>query len=194
MRGNPRYLFAVAIICALLVLPSMAAADSLTGSVAISWLRPTVSSITNADTILVGSSISCPGTSQICSGYNPTTSETFSVGSSSITYNASGYVPITSLYPTSTFNGFDFSNLTFASGGTLVGFTLTTNMAGLTSSDVSFTGSSIEINLAGVPEDGTFTLGLVSSNSGSVPAPEPKTLTLLGAGLIALFFLAMRQH
>jgi len=114
------------------------------------------------------------------------------VGSTSLTYNGSGFNPITtSLYPTFAFDGFDFTGLTFASGGTLVGFTLTTNMSGLTASDVTFTGSSIEIDLSGVQEDGTFTLGLISSND-AVLTPEPATLTLLGAGLVGLFCLALK--
>jgi hypothetical protein len=117
----------------------------------------------------------------------------FSVGTSSITYTGAGDVPVTSLYPTYTFDGFDFTDLTFASGGTLVGFTLTTNMPGLTASDVTFTGSSIEINLGGAPEDGTFTRNLISSND-VVATPEPGTLTLLGAALIGLFVVALRYH
>ena len=194
MRPRPHYLLFVVLICAVtLAMPTMASADSLTGTVDISWLRPNTFTVTNTGTIAAGSSLSCPGASNICAGYNPTTSEVFSVGTSSITYTGAGYVPVTSLYPTLTFDGFDFTNLTFASGGTLVGFTLTTNMSGLTSSDVTFTGSSIEIDLGGTPEDGTFTLNLISSND-VVATPEPGTLTLLGAALIGLFAVALRYR
>ena len=196
MRPRTRHgLFGL--ICVLLVMPSWASADTLTGSVTIDWLRPNASTITNTGTIAVGSALACPGTSQICKGYNPTTSEIFSVGSSSITYNGSGYNPAaTSLYPTLAFDGFDFTGLTFASGATLVGFTLTTNMSGLTASDVTFTGSSIEIDLSGAQEDGTFTLDLITNDpapfNDPVRTPEPATLTLLGAGLIGLLYFARR--
>jgi PEP-CTERM motif len=174
--------------CALLFSPGGARADSLTGSVVISWLYPNTSTTILTDTIAVGSSLNCPGASPICSGYGGVGSETFSVGTSAISYTAStgggSYNP-------AAFNGFDFTGLTFLSGGTLTGFTLTTNMAGLTSSLVSFTGSSIEINLESLPADGTFTLNLFSS--GGTAVPEPSSLALLGSGLLALVGFVRRK-
>jgi len=173
--------------CGLMLSPGITRADDLTGSAGITWLYPNGAMAIGTDTIAVGSSLSCPAdmASPICAGYGEDGSQVFSVGSSTISYEASGY-PTTGGgdYLDTPFDGFDFTGLTFASGNSLTGFTLTTDIAGLTSSDVTFTPSSIEINLAGLPVNGDFTLTLISGTT--VPAPEPSTLVMLGVGLLAL--------
>ncbi len=169
-------------LCALVLSPGMTRADTLTGSTGITWLYPDGSTTYATDTIADGSSLACPGASPICAGYGDLGSETFSVGPSSISYTASDY-PVGTYAPAS-FNGFDFTGLTFASGDSLTGFTLTTNMPGLTASDVTFGSSFIEIDLANLPVDGYFTLDLISGPS--VSTPEPSSFLLLGIGLLAL--------
>ena len=100
----------------------------------------------------------------------------FAVGTDTITYTASGnLIP----YNTVLFNGWDFTGLTFASGASLGGFILTTNIAGLTASDVVSGPSFIEINMEGLPEDGSWTLTLIPQ---STTVPEPSSLLLLGLG------------
>ena len=89
------------------------------------------------------------------------------------------------------FNGFDFTGLTFASGDSLTGFTITSNSIGLTDADITIGPSSIFINLAGLPIDGSFTLDLTSGPS--VSTPEPSSLLLLGIGLLALAGLTRKR-
>jgi len=182
---RPYLLAAAAAGCALLLSPNSTRADGLTGSVGITWLYPDASTTYATDTIGVGSSLSCPGSSPVCVGYAGEGSQTFSVGSSAISYTASGWysTPYYGYEEVASFNGFDFTGLTFLSGGSLTGFTLTTNIAGLTSSDVTFGPSFIEVNLQGLSVNGDFTLDLTSS-AASAPVPEPSSLVLLGSGLL----------
>jgi len=177
----------------LLVAAAMALAPAaqagLIGNVGISWLYPDTSTTYASDTIAVGSSLNCPGASPICVGYSGVGgTQVFGVTSASITYVAADIgVP----YASATFNGFDFTGLTFADAGSLASFGLVTNIAGLTSADVSFTGNSIEINLQGLPADGTFTLNLSETGSST---PEPGSLIPVGAALGGLTVLLFRRR
>jgi hypothetical protein len=150
-------------------------------------LYPTTSSTFASDSIAVGSTLSCPGGSPICAGYSTTTNESFGITSSSIVYNASGYGTID--YASGAFNGFNFTGITFADAGSLEGFSLSTDIPGLTPSLVSFTPNSIEVNLASILVDGTFTLTL----NESAPVPEPGSLPLIATGLAALAFICLRR-
>jgi hypothetical protein len=186
MRAAARYCLAtVAIISALLVIPKLAFADGLTGSVDVTWLATSTGVITTG-TDTVGSVLTCPGpASAFCSpsiasflGSAPV-SWAFGVDSSSITFKSSA--PDGAFFLPDAFNGFDFSGLTFASGKTLAGFDLSSSGfgSGLTNSDVTFGSDFIEVNLQDLPVNGTFTLDLVST-------PEPGTLGLLGLALVGL--------
>jgi len=177
------YVLAIAAGCFLLLSPGNARADSLTGSVGITWLYPDTSTTYATDTIGVGSSLTCPGVSPICVGYSGSGgNQTFSVGPSAISYtssesSSSGYAP-------GSFNGFDFTGLTFT-GGSLTAYSLSTNIAGLIGSDVTFGSSFIEVNLQGLPVNGYFTLDL-NPSSGTTTVPEPSSLVLMGTGLLSL--------
>ena len=90
------------------------------------------------------------------------------------------------------FNGFDFTSLDFGAGISLTGFTLTTDLAGLTNANISFTGNSISFNAAGLSfVDAPYTIRLDLITSAS--APEPATLALLGIALTAAA-LGRRRH
>jgi hypothetical protein len=164
----------------LLVVAAMSLAPAahagLVGDVGIVWLWPDSSTTYASDTISVGSTLSCPSASPICSGYEGAT-VSFGVTTTSIVYAASGIEE----YVDTSFNGFDFTALTFADSGSLVSVSLDSNtVSGLTSSNVSSTANSVEVNLEGLAGNGTFTLDLTES-AGSVP--EPASLALMAAGL-----------
>ncbi len=175
-------LAAAAVGAAVLISPVGAHADSLAGSVGINWFSPNTATTFTKDTIVVGSSLNCPGSSPICTGYGFGT-ETFSVGSAAI----SSTVVYPGSYNNGAFNGFDFTGLAFLSGGSLSGFTLTTDIAGLTTSSVTFGPSNIEVNLQSLPVTGNFTLNLLSG--GLTAAPEPSSLVLMALGVLGLLSL-----
>ena len=190
---------AVAVFCGLMLSPGITRADDLTGTTGISWLYggTTIAS----DTIAVGSTLTCSSTSEtspICAGYSDgftvLGTETFSVSNSpdpSITYSVSDYPGIGNPPYPGTTDGFEFTDLNFGSGDPLGGFTIVDNTIGLTDTDITITGSSIFINLAGLPVDGTFTIDLTPQ--AGVPTPEPSSLLMLGIGLLALMGLAGKR-
>lgn len=189
MRVWRLFLTVVAVtFCALMLSPGVTRADDLTGSAGITWLYPNTGTTFATDTIAVGSTLACPGASPICAGYGGDGTETFTVGPTSISSSVSGYPAGT--YGSASFNGFDFTGLTFAGGGSLTGFTLTTDIPGLTDSDVTFGSNFIEINLEDLSVNGDFTLDLIS---GPVSAPEPSSFLLLGIGLLALVGFTRRK-
>ena len=193
MKAYPRFLHAVvfaAVICIVLLCPNCTKADGLTGSVGITWLDPDTSTVFGADTIAVGSALACPDDeSAVCIGFGDFGVQTFSVGTSSISYKSTGFdFDNFCCFGDGAFNGFDFTGLTFQGGGSLAGFTLTTDLAGLTASNVTFGPSSIAINLANIPVNGDFTLNLLTSNT-----PEPSSLAMLGVGVLALASLTLKK-
>jgi hypothetical protein len=186
-----QHVFFAAVVWALLFYPSSANADSLTGSLGITWLFPDTSTVYGADTIAVGSALLCPNdSSPVCIGFGDSGVQSFAVGASSISYNQSGFdFGGFCCYADGAFNGFDFTGLTFQGGNSLTGFLLTTDMAGLTASNVTFGPSFIEINLANIPVNGVFTLNLLTSN-----VPESSSLAMLGVGMLALAGLTAKKY
>lgn len=174
----------------LLLSAGPAAADALTGNVTMNFYFPNIGTLeTSPDTISVGSSIVCPGSSPICSAFGEGGDHVFAIGTDSITYTGSND-PLSN-FSSATFNGWVFSGLTFSSGEPLIGFTLTTNIAGLATSDITFGPSDIEINMEGLPINGTFTLTLIPESP--TATPEPSSLLLLGTGLLGLGPLIRRR-
>ncbi|HEX4001837.1 MAG TPA: PEP-CTERM sorting domain-containing protein [Candidatus Acidoferrales bacterium] len=187
MKKARLYLMAVAaVFCALVLSPGVTRADELTGSAGIAWMADGTTYA--SDAIPVGSSLSCPGSSPVCTYFYGYGTEALSVGTSSITYTVSDF-PAGDY--TGTTNGFDFTGLTFASGDPLTGFTIVSNSMGLTASDITVGPSSIFFNLTGLPIDGTFTVDLISGPA--VTTPEPSSLVMLGIGLLALMGLASKR-
>lgn len=98
-----------------------------------------------------------------------------------------------------TFNGFTFSGLNFGTGYALTGFTLITNISGLDTSDISFTGNSLTMNWLGIDPSvttdgsgiGTFAIALQVS---ALAVPEPASLMLMLCGLPLLAGVGLRRH
>jgi hypothetical protein len=183
-------------VCALFaagVLLAPSAHAGLIGNVTISELYPDDSTVYGTDTVAVGSSLSCPGASALCtSGYfgQPAT---FSITGNTISLTED----CCTAYTGATFNGYSFTNLVFAGGASLVDVILSSSqMPGISQSDVTFTASSIFINLQGVGAGvddvpGVFTLTLVDSGS---RVPEPASVALMTAGIGGLWLLARRRR
>jgi len=177
------------LFCAIIATP--APADSLTDSVTMTFFYPNTSTVYESPVVIpVGSSLACPGSpASFCSAYSEGGDHEFSVGTDTITYTASGDPD--GNYSAAEFSGFDFSGLTFLSGNPLSSFNLTTDIAGLTASDVSFDPSDIKINVEGLAINGDFTLTL--NPEGAIATPEPSTLVLLGTGLAGLMLMMFRR-
>jgi hypothetical protein len=156
------------------------AGPALVGTVTDSYVFPTSSNVFASSTIAVGTPTVCPGADPICSPFaKPAT-----LSASGLTLSVSEDAG--SSYTPASFNGIQFSNLVFSDGSHLTGFTLDTDLAGLTASDISFTGNSIEYNAAGLnffTAPYHVTIGLITS---SASVPEPASWALMLGGFSAI--------
>lgn len=173
----------LAAAAALLATGAAQAAPTLIGDqVTVRALFPNQQTVFTSETVTVGPGpeISCVSASPFCEVYLvPGSSLDISALSISASFGGGFFSP-------RDFNGFEFAGLDFG-GGDLIGFTLTTQMQGLTASDISFDARSLRINLAGINTalaGRTFDIQLqVSQNA--VPLPGTLALAALGLGLLA---------
>jgi hypothetical protein len=187
-----RTIVSTACLLALATLFVPAAQGGMTGSVTITELFPNSSTVFNGgtDALAVGSSLSCPGASALCTSGYFAQPATFSITANTIGLSEQ----CCTSYTADPFNGYSFTNVNFADGGFIGGVILaSSNMAGILASDITFTGHSILINLQGVgvgaaanQSPGTFTLTVAE-------APEPGSLAMLGASLVGLAFMLRRR-
>ena len=169
-----------------------ACASTLIGdTVTASYLFPSNSSVFGSSNILVQApfpELTCSaGGPGVCSAFAEPA--TFNIQALSITLSEQAG----SAYSAGAFNGLEFSNLNFGGGATLTGFTLNTNLAGLTPADVSFTPTSIEFNAQGLSfESGDYfvTLNLITSTSA---VPEPSTWAMIILGFAGIGFMTYRR-
>lgn len=147
------------------------------------YLYPDANTVYSTDSITVGNSveIQCTGfgagNANMCAALTgPDQSLDFQ--DSAITYvysgNGSGF------NPNLAFNGFEFLNLN--PGVPILAVSLTTDISGLDLSRITFTESSIRINMVGLqmPSSRSFTVSFDTA------APEPGSIALVLGGLTAL--------
>ena len=164
------------------------AAVSLVGTdVTISYLFPTATQVFGT-TILP---ITTDPTTLDCSASGSGVCSAF-VENAAITIGADSFTVVEdsgSSYATEPFNGFQFSNLDFGPGEKITGFSLLTNLPGLTPADVSFTGDSIMYNASGRSfENSPYFVTLTVTTA----VPELSTSAMMIFGLAGLGFLAYR--
>ena len=178
-------------ISALVVVGSASAnaAVSLVGTdVTITYLSPTATSVFAGPTVLPittdPTTLDCPAFgSGVCAAF---------VENAAITIGADSFTVVEdsgSSYATEPFNGIQFSNLDFGPGEKITGFSLLTNLPGLTPADISFTGDSIEYNASGLSfENSPYFVTLTVTTA----VPELSTLALMLLGFAGLGFAGYR--
>ncbi|MEY4416035.1 MAG: hypothetical protein RIQ53_3328 [Pseudomonadota bacterium] len=178
---------------------------SLVGStVTISALYPDATSVLASATTTVDAYVTefaCPdSTSGICGSTNLTGAglgdgETIDIGSTTISgtllyaFSADGSV-----------NALSFSGLSFGDGYTISGYTLTTNISGFDTSDITLSGDTLTLNFSGLDPSttsdgtsiGTFTVTLTAAAITS-SVPEPAAGLMAGIGALALAGLRRRR-
>ena len=170
-------------VTALLLAPIAANAGLIGQDITVDWLFPDTSSEFASDTVTVGAGaeISCPGSFSLCSGFG--VGADIDLGDDSISlFVTSG----SSRWNSTSFNGYRFSDLSL--GGAWSSYVLTTNFTGLDATRISFDGTALLVNMAGLAanEGDYFTFTLAS-------VPEPGTLALLGLGLVGMGYARRRK-
>jgi hypothetical protein len=179
MRASSRATFAAFAFA--LALPAAAAPSLIGDNVTINWLFPDTSTLFATTTVTVGAGVevTCPGPNPLCAGFAVPT--TIDIGATSIVITeAAG-----SAWNPAAFNGLDFTSLDFGPGIFLTGFNLSTDLAGLTASRISFTPDSISFNaedLSFRTAPYTIRLGLITN---IFEVPEPSIIALLALALAA---------
>jgi hypothetical protein len=179
MRPSSRAILAATALA--LALPAAAAPSLIGDNVTINWLFPNTSTLFATTTVTVGGGVevTCPGPDPLCAGFVVPT--TIDIGATSIVVTeAAG-----SAWNPAAFNGLDFTSLDFGPGIFLTGFSLSTDLAGLTAARISFTDHSISFNaedLSFRTAPYTIRLDLITNE---LVVPEPSTFALLGLALAA---------
>jgi hypothetical protein len=164
------------------------AAVSLVGTdVTISYLFPTATQVFGT-TILP---ITTDPTTLDCSAFGSGVCSAF-VESAAITIGADSFTVVENSgnsYATAAFNGVEFSNLDFGPGEKITGFSLLTNLPGLTPADISFTSDSIKYNASGLSfENSPYFITLTVTTA----VPELSTWAMLLLGFAGLGFAGYR--
>ena len=177
-------LSSVAVSAVLAVLPATANASWVGDMVTLEWFT-TGSTPLFSTTVLVDADLPevvCPGPSPWCAGFGSHTE--FDIGADFIDYSQSASGGFLGSVGT-----WRFSSLDFGSGQRIESLSpISTNISGLTDSDVTFNDASITINMADTgPGDVHFR---VTAN----PIPLPSSASSLGIGLLALVIRSKAKH
>jgi hypothetical protein len=166
------------------------AAGSLVGSdVTISYLFPTATSVFGSPTVLPittdPTTLTCPAHgSGVCAAFAENAAITIGANSFTVVEDSG------SSYTAAPFNGIEFSNLDFGPGLHLSGFSLLTNLSGLTPADVSFTNDSIRYNASGLSfETSPYFITLTVATA----VPERSTWAMMLVGFAGLGFAGYRN-
>jgi hypothetical protein len=165
------------------------AAVSLVGTdVTITYLSPTATSVFAGPTVLPittdPTTLDCPAFgSGICAAFVENAAITIGADSFTVVENSG------SSYATEPFNGIQFSDLDFGPGEKITGFSLLTNLPGLTAADISFTNDSIRYDASGLSfENSPYFVTLTVSTA----VPELSTWAMMIVGFAGLGFAGYR--
>ena len=152
-------------------------ASTLVGNITANYLYPDSSTVYSTSTFSAGSSVSCPG-GGICAAFAEPATIWGGGSAVGVTEDAG------SSYGGASFNGVGFTGLTFNDGSHITGFTLDTDLAGLTAANVAFGADWISYNAQGlsfVTAPYHVTLKLITSD-----APEPASWAMMLGGFGAI--------
>jgi hypothetical protein len=164
------------------------AAVSLVGTdVTINYLFPTVTQVFGATVLPITTdptTLDCaPFGSGVCAAFAESAAITIGADSFTVVENSG------SSYTAASFNGVEFSDLDFGPGEKITGFSLLTNLTGLTPADISFTGDSIKYNASGLSfENSPYFVTLTVTTA----VPELSTFAMTTLGFAGLCFAAYR--
>jgi hypothetical protein len=172
-----------------LALPAAAAPSLIGDNVTIDWLFPDTSTLFATTTVTAGggAEVTCPGPNPLCAGFVLPT--TIDIGATSIVIAEDAG----SAWTGAAFNGLDFTSLDFGPGIVITGFSLSTNLAGLTAARIGFTDHSISFNAEGLSfftAPYTIRLDLITNE---LVVPEPSTFALLCLALAAALLTRRRE-
>lgn len=151
-------------------------ASTLVGNITANYLYPNSGTVYSTSTFSAGSSVTCPGTG-ICAAFAEPATIWGGGSAVGVTEDAG------SSYSPAAFNGVQFAGLTFGDGSHIVGFTLDTDLAGLTAADIAFGANWISYNAQGLSFGSApyhVTLKLITS------APEPASWAMMLVGFGAI--------
>jgi hypothetical protein len=164
------------------------AAVSLVGTdVTISYLFPTATQVFGTTILPITTdptTLDCSASgSGVCSAFVENAAITIGADSFTVVENSGNS------YATAAFNGVEFSNLDFGPGEKITGFSLLTNLPGLTPADISFTSDSIKYNASGLSfENSPYFITLTVTTA----VPELSTWAMLLLGFAGLGFAGYR--